>query len=89
MITDVDVGVTCEGLDERCTAQAVYVVTQHRLGHCNLGLNVVRMLCPKHTAMVLQANAFVEPFACARCGKVFHELHDLIETEHLVTGAGL
>jgi hypothetical protein len=89
MINDLDVGVICDGLDERCTAQAVYAVTQHRIGHCNLGVNVVRMLCPTHTAMVLQANAFTEPFACTRCGRVFHTLHDLIETEHLVTGAGL
>lgn len=89
MITDLDLGVTCDGLDEKCTTQAFYVVTQHRLGHCNLGVNVVRILCPNHTAMVLQANAFVEPFTCSRCGRVFHVLHDLIETEHLITGAQL
>jgi hypothetical protein len=50
---------------------------------------VVRMLCPQHTAMVLQVNAFVDAFACARCGKIFHVLHDLVQVEHLVTGAGL
>lgn len=89
MINDRDLGVTCDGLDERCTRQAYYVVTQHRIGHCNLSVNIVRVLCPTHTAMVLQANAFETPFACKRCGMVFHVLHDLIETEHLITGAEL
>jgi hypothetical protein len=88
MITDRDLGITCDGLDEKCTRQAHYVVTQHRLGYCNHG-SIVRMLCPNHMAMVLQANAFTEPFACRRCGKVFHTLHDLVETEHLITGAEL
>jgi hypothetical protein len=92
-INDLDMGIACEGLDdgldEKCTTEAVYAVTQHRLGHCNLGMNVVRMLCPQHTAMVLQVNAFVDAFACARCGKIFHVLHDLVQVEHLVTGAGL
>lgn len=89
MINDLDLGTVCDGLDEKCTAQAYYVVTQHRLGQCNLGVNIVRMLCPKHCAMVLQVNAFTEPFACHRCGKVFHTLSDLIDTEHLITGAEL
>jgi hypothetical protein len=89
MITDQDMGVTCDGLDEKCTAQAYYVVSQHRVGHCNLGVNVVRMLCPQHAAMVLQANAFTEPFACTRCNRVFHTLHDLIDVAHIVTGASL
>lgn len=89
MIHEIDLGVSCDGIDEKCTSGAYYVLTQHRLGHCNLSVNIVRMLCPQHTAMVLQANAFDEPFACSRCGRVFHVLHDLIETEHLLTGAEL
>jgi len=82
VFVETDLGTVCDGLDEKCTRQAYYVVTQHRLGHCDQELNLVRLLCPTHTAMVLQANAFAEPFACKKCGKVFHTLHDLIETEH-------
>lgn len=89
MINDLDLGLDCDGLDEKCTRQAYYVVTQHRIGHCNLGVNIVRILCSQCTAKVLQANAFVTAFACKRCGRVFHKLSDLIETEHVITGAEL
>lgn len=88
-ISDFDLGITCDGAEEKCTRQAYYAVTQHRIGHCNLTLTVVRMLCPQCTAMVLQANAFDGSFACARCGRVFHALHELIDVARLVTGATL
>src|ERR1700704_2906205 len=58
MINDLDLGAVCDGLDEKFTRQAYFLVTQHRIGHCNLGLNVVRVLCSQCTAKVLQANAF-------------------------------
>lgn len=91
MITDLDMGVTCDGAvdGQKCTVPAYYTVTQHRLGHCNLSVNIVRMLCSQCTAAVLQANAFIEPIACTRCNRVFHVLHDLIDVQHLVTGATL
>lgn len=88
-MNDVDMAIVCDGLDEKCTAQAHYTVTQHRIGHCNLTPTLVRILCSQCTATVLQANAFEQPFACARCGKIFHTLHELIDVARLVTGASL
>lgn len=88
---DADIAVTCDGAIEtqKCTRVAVYVVTKHRLGHCNLSLNIVRILCPKCTAAVLQTSAFDQSISCTRCGRIFHELHELVDTAHLVTGASL
>ena len=96
-----DVWRVCTGHMTKCTGQASYVVTGHFVDHCDDHSRPIdpqgnwgRVFCPQCTAAILQSYGQMfgddedepVPFRCRVCGKVFHNLHEVIQVDHLIKG---
>lgn len=100
MIDDIDLGIMCDGTCGRlllhgtparikCTGQAIYTVSAHRVDHCHNGI-LTAVLCPQCTAALLQTygDLLVDgPIRCQCCEKILTALHDVIQVDHLITGS--
>lgn len=88
-INEGDLGIVCDGFTaEKCTSQAYYVLSGHLLDGCKTG-KLGLLLCPHHTAALLQQYTEMLPTTCKLCQQKFEKLHELIEVSPLVKGAGI
>lgn len=88
-----------EFTEEKCTAQAVYVVSGHMLDYCkktkavNAMGNWNALLCPQCTAALVQTyvQLFESPAVvrCDSCLRSFKALHEVIHVDHLETGTAI